>query len=142
MTPERHPKLLPAFILTALATTCTLSASIGCDPLCGNDVLTEHRSPDGTMKAVVFVRNCGATTSYSTQLSILDADDSLPAGAGNTFIADTDHGRVLPGPGGGPAVEVVWTGKQSLAISFAARIRVFKQESSVDGIHIEYEATR
>jgi len=34
---------------------------------CGNDVLTDLPSPDGKYKVVVFQRDCGATTGFSTQ---------------------------------------------------------------------------
>jgi len=43
------------------------------DP-CGNTIVEALPSPDGSHKAVVFVRNCGATTDFSTQMSVLRGD--------------------------------------------------------------------
>lgn len=40
---------------------------------CGNDEVREFLSPNGRVKAVVFRRNCGATTSHSTHVSVLRA---------------------------------------------------------------------
>ncbi len=37
---------------------------------CGNEILKEVRSPTGKMKGVVFQRDCGATTGFSTQVSV------------------------------------------------------------------------
>ena len=37
-----------------------------CVEVCGNDILTETRAPDGRFKVVVFQRDCGATTRFST----------------------------------------------------------------------------
>ncbi len=37
---------------------------------CVNTLITEVSSPDNKLKASVFVRDCGATTDYSTHVSI------------------------------------------------------------------------
>ena len=59
----------------------------GCD-LCGNEVARTVLSPSGKMKAVVFNRNCGATTGFNTQVSILPVSSALPDDGGNTLILD------------------------------------------------------
>lgn len=62
-------------------------ALLSCDDgPCGNTVLQSVVSPDGRIKAVVFSRDCGATTGYSTQLSLVSADSTLPNESGNTHI--------------------------------------------------------
>jgi hypothetical protein len=38
--------------------------------MCGNYVVAEKISPDGRRKVVVFQRDCGATTGFSTQVSL------------------------------------------------------------------------
>jgi hypothetical protein len=59
----------------------------GCflDDLCGNNPLSEAISPDGKYKAVLFQRDCGATTDFSTQISILKKDQALANSGANTF---------------------------------------------------------
>jgi hypothetical protein len=42
-------------------------------------------SPDGRRDAVMFQRDCGATTGFSTQISILDTGGQ-PAGSGNGSV--------------------------------------------------------
>src|SRR6266550_3254126 len=72
---------------------------------CGNELLKEVASPNGRMKAVVFQRDCGATTGFSTQVSVFRRDQRLPNEGGNLFAADTNHGAAPSGQGGGPVVE-------------------------------------
>jgi len=115
--------------LAALA-AAAIVALAGCDPsfdsLCGNTVLKSLDSPDGKLKAVVFQRDCGATTGFSTQLSVLNAGDPLPNDGGNVFIADTDGGAALAGQGGGPRVDILWEGPRKLLIEHNSGARRFK----------------
>ena len=60
----------------------------GTDSMCGNEIYQEIFSPDNEYKAVVFQRDCGATTGFSTQISILRATDELPNNPGNVFIME------------------------------------------------------
>jgi hypothetical protein len=99
------------------------------DP-CGNQVVQVIPSPDGKLKAVVFERDCGATTEFSTQVSILPAGDKLLNDGGNLFVAD-DHGAAPSGPGGGPRVGLAWTAKRQLLLRYDHSARVFKTENRV-----------
>jgi len=56
------------------------------DPDCRNEIQEEHVSPDGSIKLVVFSRDCGATTGFNTQVSVLPIDTALPDSPGNTLI--------------------------------------------------------
>ncbi len=107
--------------------------------LCDNTPLAEVPSPGGTRKAVVFQRDCGATTGFSTQVSVLAAGEKLPNDGGNVFVADTDHGQAPSGPGGGPVVEVVWLGEERLLIRHHRRARVFRSEAHVGSVAVGYE---
>lgn len=106
---------------------------------CGNRPLAEVPSPGGVHRAVVFERSCGATTGFSTQVSIVDAGAGAGREAGNAFIADRDHGRAPAGPGGGPAVEVAWRGDSQLIIRHHPLARVFRSEPRVRGVEVRYE---
>lgn len=108
--------------------------------VCDNTPLAEVRSPSGTRKAVVFQRDCGATSGFSTQVSVLPAGEKLPNDGGNVFVADTDHGQAPSGPGGGPVVEVVWTAEDRLLIRHHRLARVFRSEARVGGVAVCYEA--
>lgn len=109
------------------------------DGMCGNEKLAEHVSPDGASAVVVFVRNCGATTPFSTQASILRPAAELANDDGTLFSADTDHGRSPAGPGGGPEVRVYWEDARHVLLRHHAKARVFRAER-VDGeVTVRYE---
>src|SRR4051812_39679302 len=105
---------------------------------CENTPLRESLSPDGARKIIVFERSCGATTGFSTQASLLKSDQALPAASGNLYIADTNHGAALPGPGGGPALKIQWKAPRSVILTSAVGARVFLAEPRVEDVQIEY----
>ncbi len=106
---------------------------------CVNEPVDEVVSPDGSRKAVVFRSDCGATTDFSTQVSVLTAASDLGDSAGNVFAADTDHTAAPSAPGGGPAVEVRWEASQRLVVRHHPRARVFRAEPVVQSVAIRYE---
>ena len=106
---------------------------------CGTKVIEDLPSPDHRRHAVIFDRDCGATTGFSTQVSVLPRTRSVNDG-GNVFIADTDHGKIPSGRGGGPAVEVTWLDSRTLQIRFRAGARIFKQDSRHDDIDVRFVA--
>lgn len=55
---------------------------------CGNELISTTVSPDGNYEAHIFVRDCGATTGYSYQLSILKDGKEVKNRSGNTFVSD------------------------------------------------------
>jgi len=106
---------------------------------CANEVLSRATSPDGKRVAVVFERDCGATTDFSTQVSILPLNKTFgKSEPGNTFICDSDHGQAPVGPGGGPELNVQWVGEHDLKITCHRRARVFRKEEWFDGVSITY----
>lgn len=108
------------------------------EAMCGNSPLSEIVSPSGQLKAVVFERNCGATTGFVTHLSITEAKSSLQDDGGNVFAADTDHGRAPAGRGGGPEIRVVWLGERHLRVEHHALARIFKSRPEEKGVKVEY----
>jgi len=60
--------------------------------VCGNTEVSRLVSPDGRLDAVIFERSCGATTDFTTQISIVRKGDAIANDAGNAFIADAKHG--------------------------------------------------
>jgi hypothetical protein len=110
----------------------------GCSDACQNTVASSSLSPDGALSAVLFQRDCGATTGFSTQISILRPDDK-PTGGGNAFIADDDHGAARVGSWDGPWAEAKWLAPDHLLIRYAAKSRTFKQNDSVSGVKVSYQ---
>lgn len=106
--------------------------------LCRNTVAEVIPSPDGSHKAVAFDRSCGATTDFSTRISVLRMDSALPDDGGNIFVADSDHGKAATGKWGGPRVGVSWDGGAHLRVTYASKSRIFKQESAAKEIAVTY----
>jgi hypothetical protein len=110
----------------------------GCSDACQNTVASRSLSPDGKHVAVLFQRDCGATTGFSTQISVLD-DSGNPSGFGNTFIADDDHGAAHVGSWDGPWAETRWLSADRLLIRYAAKSRLFKQSERASDVSIIYQ---
>lgn len=116
------------FLFPVLTTALALP---GCmNPECENEVREELVSPDRTHKVVIFSRNCGVTTGFNCQASILPVGASLPDDGGNAFIFD--HGEA----------KVAWLDAKTLSVSVGGSARTFKREEAVQGIKLVYsEAT-
>src|SRR5215471_21743463 len=106
----------------------------GCLDPCGNEIKIESVSPDGAKRAVVFERSCGATTPFSTHVSVLNAGEALPGSAGNVFDADGNHGAVKD-----VIVTVRWVSTRQLVLRYPAGARVFVRNGEVNAVAIEYE---
>jgi hypothetical protein len=115
-----------------------LIALSGCADGCANSVITRANAPDGRHVAVMFQRDCGATTGFSTQISVLEQGEE-PSGAGNAFRADTDHGAAAASDWGGPWAELAWVAPNRLLIRYAAKSRLFEQDGEVSGVSISYQ---
>jgi hypothetical protein len=114
-------QLLPFYGL--LAVSIGLS---GCDP-CGNEISQTVNSPSGKMKAIVFNRNCGATTGFNTQVSIIPSSESLPGDSGNTLILD----GVVP-------LSIEWRSDSALQLSGLGAAKIFLQSPSAAGVSVSY----
>ena len=112
---------------------------IGCNQSdgCGNQVVASSASPNGRMFAVVFARDCGATTRESIQMSILPANDPFPIETlrGNALIVQPPRG------GSRSDVLVEWIDELHVRASRQRDAEVFKAERSVNGVEIEYRDT-
>lgn len=101
----------------------------GCDALCENERAASHPSPSGKLIAVVFHRECGATTPFNTQVSIVNARASLPDGGGNVLIVE---GKIEP--------TIRWSSDTRLSIEGAGvdSAEAFKKVASISGVEIVY----
>ncbi len=122
-----------ATLVAAVALVC-LSA---CENPCGNEIVRELPSPDQKSKAVLFTQNCGVTTDYTSQVSILSRGEAFSAD-GNAFIADSNHGAAETIPQGGPVVSMTWTAPDALLVTYANQSRVFLSETQVRNVSITY----
>lgn len=96
------------------------------DDFCGNKQAGLSYSSDEKYKAIVFSRDCGATTGYSTHVVVVPAKEKLnDQTVGNAFVID----------GGGPPepehVTAAWTGPRNLQITHYGGPRVFHKKGEV-----------
>jgi len=109
-----------------------------CGDGCGNYLVSRADAPGGALSAVMFQRDCGTTTGFTTQVSILRPGE-LPIGKGNTFVADDDHGAAKAGRWDGPWAEIRWLGPDHLRIRYASATRIFLQREEAAGVRITYQ---
>ena len=117
----------------------TLTCITACSDMCGNSIISRTASPDDRHEALLFQRDCGATTGFTTQISIVETGAS-ESGSGNAFIADDDHGKARGGDWGGPWAEVKWLASNHLLIRYAAKSRIFDQNEAVGSVVLSYQA--
>ncbi|QBG37146.1 DUF5412 family protein [Litorilituus sediminis] len=101
--------------------------------VCENQVFAEQLSPNKTYKAVLFQRDCGATTGFSSQVSLLNADSTLANESGNIMVVD--------GHPDNNAITLTWSSNDELVISQARFSRQYKAEQtwgSFNKISIRY----
>ena len=121
--------------VVALFASLTIGA---CSDACDNHVVKRVSAPGGAKEAVLFQRDCGATTGFSTQISIVPVGET-PTGKGDAFVADDDHGAAVTGEWGGPWAEATWISADRVLIRYAAKARVFVSNQSASGVAITYE---
>lgn len=106
------------------------------DAACGTDPVVEIPGPANGLKAVIFQYDCGATTPFTTNVSILPLAETFPGKPGNVLVA---YGGSRRGPWGGPVVEVHWLAADRLEIACVHDARVSKRLSHHSGVRVAHE---
>jgi len=125
----------------ALVPLVLLAAGCGAEPgeppsvACGNAPGDETLSPSGARKVVVFVRDCGATTEFSTRLAILPYEGSLAADSTGFAIVDPKQGAA----GSRPLILPDWTSDTALVVRHLPSTRWLRQEPRSGGVAITYQ---
>lgn len=105
-----------------------VSLIAGCSDFgCGNEVAARTVSPTGKMDVVVYNRNCGATTGFNTQVSIVPAGQD-PKGSGSVLVLD-----------GTAPLRVNWASEAAVTLSGLGSARVFHKAEQFKGVAISYE---
>ena len=94
---------------------------------CGSDVVDHEISPNGELKAVSYLYDCGATSGFSTQVSIIDASEEITS-SGNVLVTD-----------GKNKIRVKWLSDSELTIKNTIGLKSFKKVDDYDGINISYK---
>lgn len=110
-------------------------AAIACADPCSNTTVAIVPSPSGEFNAVVFERGCGATTGFSTQVSLLRRGERLSNTGGNALTVDSGHAP-LP-----LQVKAEWVSDRVLRLTYDPRLRTFIKESAVSGVTLMHAST-
>jgi len=96
--------------------------------LCSNTPIENIASPDKNWEVILFERDCGATTDFSSQISLLQAGEKLQNEGGNIYIAD----------GTSKNYRINWISSSVVKITGNSR-RIVKKITQLNGIHFVYE---
>jgi hypothetical protein len=110
----------------------------GCWESCDYATLSETKSPDGKLKAVVFQRGCGTPIDSSAQISILSTSASSPLGRGNVFIAGDENHALPMDIEQTNKIKVSWESNTSLSVSYPKNAQVFLKRPHVAGVAVSY----
>jgi hypothetical protein len=92
---------------------------------CDNSIVKEVTSPDGEYVATAFIRDCGATTSFSPQVYLRKKGEKVGE-KGNVFIGNHSE-----------SINVEWLSSQELRIS--SDCEVVRKEDSFGDIKISVQ---
>ena len=132
-------KLLYVLLIITIIGAVYMYIVWGLDDMCENEIVEELQAPNKKFKAVIFIRDCGATTGYSTQVSILESSDQLGNHPGNTFILSDKIGNGLSFDKGGAKIKVMWSDDHSLKVYFDKETEFTRQIEELEEINIIYE---
>lgn len=111
----------------------------GCGAPCSSRIVETAAAPGGGRHAILFGRDCGATTGSSTQVSVAKTA-ALPTGAGNAFVADLEAGETAATAWRGPWASIRWLSPTQLLVSYDSRARISVEKAQVDAVQVTYEA--
>lgn len=135
-------KLWMKIIISVVAVVCAIPLlAIGVflcatSDMCGNYPHKEYLSPNKDYKAVVFQRDCGATTGFSTQISIIAAGDELDNEGGNIYVIKGHPEDVAP--------SLIWRSNSQLQINRPLNGKEYHAESEwglLNKVKVTYSAS-
>ena len=91
-------------------------AIIGCNNLCSNNIVKTVYSPNKKYIAVAFIRDCGATTDFSSQVTLLKKSRKFKNTAGNVFIGN--HSEFI---------NILWRNDSTLVIIHDCSVLVHRE---------------
>lgn len=102
---------------------------------CNNQLEQQFVSENGLYKAVVFQRDCGATTGFSTQVSIIAADDEFCEHCMGDIMAADGH----PGE---TQLRLRWAGDRELLVLLPEKVKIYRRETQwshwFDTVYVRY----
>lgn len=114
----------------------TLSAAlVACGDPCTSEVILASQSPSGLSEALFTKANCGATTGYRYDIRISKKGEL----AGDTAIRFDDNHACEWVENEKLLLDILWLDDKNLKIQISKPIRIFEEESYVNGVTIRYK---
>ena len=111
------------FVTIALTSSCSLFD-------CSDRVLFEVPSPDGHTTATAFERDCGATTAKNIQIALREKAIPFNSKQHPSFLVYEGETNVF----------IFWKSATNLTVNVPPNSRLFKENTEINGIKIEYPA--
>ena len=105
---------------------------------CKEDIVTEIPSPDGNLKAVLSIRDCGATTRASTHVNIIRRT-SVPPGPNSSEVF---AGYEVPWNAATHKIGAEWKGNNSLKVWYADDVELTHLNNYVHNVHVQFQLRR
>lgn len=103
---------------------------------CESQICQTIDCPINKYKVVAFQRDCGATTNFSTQISLLRRKQELSNKSGNIFIAESTGAPI--NNQGIFYTDIKWLDNKTILINHPKAVKIFKQEFKIKGITVRY----
>ncbi|MGF7177766.1 hypothetical protein [Azospirillum doebereinerae] len=123
----RHILFFIIFILAVLGYMALTDESI-LDP-CDATVLSSSTAPDGRTSVIVFERECGATTPFNTQASLVPVGKAFSLQKNPPFL-------ILSGK---HTLGITWATPSAVEIGIPNEVKSFKKDQSVGDFTIVYK---
>jgi len=109
-------------------------------PSCESVVVAEFPAPHRLLKASVSVRKCRVTQVFTTQVSVLPANQTRLPDTPNVVAVqgDTLFGRSL----GAPEVAIIWATDSSLVVRYAITRTAVRSTRLLAGVAVQFENRR
>ncbi|GGH53235.1 hypothetical protein GCM10007423_58490 [Dyadobacter endophyticus] len=106
-------------------------------PGCEDTTCETLFSPDRSHKVILYTRNCGATTGFSTHIALAKSDEDINDGT-TIFVADDGYGEANLHPVYQALIDIRarWIDNHSLELSYERKARLFTEKVKADGITI------
>jgi hypothetical protein len=102
-----------------------------------NTLIKESINKTQTKKAILFLKEAGATVADSYQVMMTNNNHKLDKGeVGNTFTVDTNHGDTWLNAN---SINFTWLNNDTLQIDYDKKLRTFIKENKVDNVTIIYK---
>ena len=109
--------------------------------MCAKFIIDQTPSPSGKLKAVIYQRDCGATSDFNSLVGIVPGSKNVSeknSPPGNFFGAEKGHSSAPRNKRHGPELRLKWLSENCLEIQYHESVLVTHSEKSSEGVDIAY----